>query len=323
MERVDRGHRVIATNRYRASRRALRSPLGVRERAMVKAAEEAALAERIRVGGHPVGGQPDRAVFREEMQQGVEHTDHRSRVSPSCRLGGARLALGFLEAGALAGALVRSRVESVDKAGLFPDDGCDTHRIVLRPHERLEVIDDEAFVDRVELGERRRREQERVPAQPRALPRDRRRRAAERSRELAMPGSRLQSREDGLEELGAFQIVGGGERSLREAVLADDALVSRDPPAIATCVRAVVLKPEALTGPQDVCRAVLARTEARHESPLNFDGLNRPVHEPASGNDHAGEKPRSAEGARPNPVRQERGASADGRAPSPFFAPRC
>ena len=51
----------------------------------------------------------------------------------------------------------------------------------------------------------------------------------------------------------------------------------------------------ALIGPKEVLGAVPSRAEARHEPPLDLDGLNRPVHGPEEGNACAEEKRRSCE----------------------------
>ena len=95
-----------------------------------------------------------------------------------------------------------------------------------------------------------------------------------------MTRSRLESREDRLDELGPLEVVGDGEGPLRKAVLTDDAAVSRDAPSIATPVGAVVLEAEAPTRFENMRGALLPRAKARHEPPLDFDGLNRPVHGP-------------------------------------------
>src|SRR5262245_55502234 len=128
-----------------------------------------------------------------------------------------------------------------------------------------------------------------MPAEPRALPRDCGRRARKRPCELSMAGSRLESREDVRRQLGTLQVVGDGERLFRKTMLPHDAVVPLHAVPISSGWRpACVLKAEPLPPLKLVRRTALSRTETRYESPLDFDGLNRPVHATAWGNPRAG-----------------------------------
>jgi len=108
---------------------------------------------------------------------------------------------------------VRGGVDGVDEPGGGSDRGGDADGEVLGELERLEVVEDDALVEAsFEVAEGAGEEEEAVTAETGGQTRDGGGGASHGACDLAMGGAGLQAGGDGSEQLGALEVVGGGER---------------------------------------------------------------------------------------------------------------
>jgi len=155
VEQVVWEHRSVPEPRGSASRAPFGPALRVGVRGVADAPPEAGPVEGASVGLEAIGHEAKRRVVREEMQQGVEHADHRAGVASTSRLGWSGATFGFLKGGPRAGPAMRGRIEGIDEPGVVADDGGDAERVVLGADEGLEMVGDEPFSNCTEFEEGR------------------------------------------------------------------------------------------------------------------------------------------------------------------------
>ena len=123
---------------------------------------------------------------------------------------------------------MRSGIDVVHEPGLRPDRGPHAERPVLPAHEHFPVIVDDRFIQGGKLRSAACMKEDGVPSEPLGHPRDRGLRAMLGPCDLPMRRAGSESRRDGDEKRGTFQVVRRGERLPRTTSLAITATEARD-----------------------------------------------------------------------------------------------
>lgn len=173
---------------------------------------------------------------------------------------------------------MRCGIETVDEPGSLSDRCCDAEGKVLGELEGLEMVDDDRLPNvTAQLGQATREEEEAVTAEPSAQSRDGRGSTAKRACDLSMGGAGLEACGHGEKQLGALEVVGGGEGLAGEGVATSQAEKARDTSAARGAV-APLLAEAIPRPPQGVLGAVRSWAEEGMESLQALDGSIRPVH---------------------------------------------
>src|SRR5215471_8621286 len=183
---------------------------------------------------------------------------------------------------------VRGGIEVVHEPGVRSHRSPDPQGVVLTADERLEVIVDDRLGEGREKGQRSSLKEEGVPAEALGHPSDARLGTVERAGDLAVSGAGDEAGGSPQEELGALQVVGGGEGLAGAGALAGKAVEARD----ANAARALLVVPvtlEALPA-RAMGGAFGPGTEGGKEAGRThrFDGMVRPAHGPVGSKRKAG-----------------------------------
>src|SRR5580765_7872423 len=192
--------------------------------------------------------------------------------------------LGAFSIGPAPASLVRRRVDVIDEPRLGSDRCTDPERLVLPADERLEVIVDDRFAQRPDLGQRACVEKDRVPPEAVGQPADGRLRTFERSGDLPVSRSGDEVRRHHRRELGALQVVRSRKRLTRAGALARLTLEARNPRRVVLAPVACRLLKAGRWSPMSSALRPWTERRAEARGTHGFGGMLGPSHEAAQSN---------------------------------------